>query len=153
LSVSVDIDCDALLSSMVEQATQVVSRVVELTNDAWSRALRSFVVEDEPQQSAENIPCLIKEQVISPELGPLILIPDKKDILHLDLDRAHADEVVENSHARDDVDSESESMNSFDKATNMYDYVFGETDVMIVAPMACKKQRLHPKALPLPTAR
>lgn len=141
LSVSVDVDCDTLLLNMVEQATEVVSRVVELTNDAWSRNLRLVEVVDEPQPSADDTQCLTKKPVVTPELGPLFDVPDKKEILHLDLDRAHP-AVRETYHARDDVESESESMNSFEKATNIVDYIFGEIDDMIIAPIARKKQRL-----------
>jgi hypothetical protein len=123
---------------MVEQATRVVSCVVELTNDAWSRALCLAVIDDEREQRAEHTQCLTKKQVVSPELGPLFVIPDKKYILPLDLDSDHP----KNYHARDDdVESESESMNSFEKATNIVDCVFGEIDDMLVAPIACKKQR------------
>ena len=128
---------------MVEQATQVVSRVVELTNNAWSKALHLIVVEVELADTISQY--VTKEQVVSPALGPLFAIPHKKEILHLDLDleRAHPQVPETYHHAREDcVESESESMNSFEKATNIVDYIFGEIDDMIITPIARKKQRL-----------
>jgi hypothetical protein len=154
VSIKVDVDCDALLSSMVEQATHVVSCVVELTNQAWSRALHLVVVEDEDEDEEQpSLPTTTTtqdlvglattttpNQVVSPEFGPLFVIADDKEILQLDLD-AHPQADVE-SYAESD-----NSINSFQKATNICDYVFGELDEnMIVVPapttLARKKQRL-----------
>jgi hypothetical protein len=108
---------------MVEQATKVVSRVVELTNDAWSRALHLVQVEDhEPQHPFENPQCLTKNQVLFPVVDPPFV-------------------VVENYDA--DVESdESESTNSIDKATHIVDHVFGEVVDRTISSIARKKQRM-----------
>lgn len=41
----IDIDCEALLSTMIEEASRVVGMVVELTNEAWAENIQNLGME------------------------------------------------------------------------------------------------------------
>ena len=138
-AVTVDVDCDALLSSMISQAALVVSAVVDVTNEAWARNLPA------PEDNTSAAAASARSGGASPEKeslnnvaanmnngGNLNIIGDSSnDLVMAGLKRS--------ASASDD---DARSYDSFENATHIVDYVIGELDETVMALPLSKKQRI-----------
>jgi hypothetical protein len=138
--VNVDIDCNALLASMMEEASKAVVMVVDLTNEACKNY--NDVAED------ANISTPTPgTNYVSPVLTrPLIALPGSK-ALNFDCHQHHFDlvhdiilskSINEESSEEADVDRTVSAEN----VTAIVDYAIGEIDDLVIAPPAYKKQRV-----------
>jgi hypothetical protein len=125
---------------MIEEASKVVSLVVDLTNEAWNR--------ENQASDATRITTPTKvpgtNQVVSPELGPLSFLPkDSLPFIPLSLDRL-SPHFVGRKRLFEECDHESESDASIDvdNVSTIVDYAIGEINECVIAKSANKKQRL-----------
>jgi hypothetical protein len=127
---------------MVQEASKVVAKVVELTNAAWTNASK-------PNPATEKDQCLKSidnNQVVSPEIRsnvpakrPLPLIPLDLDnhIHHFDL----VNGVILGNPINDLESSDLDHPISAESASAIVDYVISEIDANAIVPLVFKKQR------------
>jgi hypothetical protein len=142
LAIKVDVDCDTLLQNMVQEASKVVAKVVELTNSAWTNASKANTSTETHQLESVD-----SNKIVSPDLRanlptkrPLPLIP-----LDLDNHTHHFDlvnGVVLGNPIHDDPESsELDLPISAENASAIVDFVISEIDTDTIMPPAFKKHR------------
>jgi hypothetical protein len=121
---------------MMEEASKVVSMVVDLTNEAWNRYNK---VSDEINVATTTQKVPDKKPIVSPEIGPMCVLSDSgsaASFLPLLFDRiAHRKRIAEE-------ESEVDSNIPVENLSNIVDFVIGEIDDKVIAPPAYKKQRI-----------
>ena len=140
-AVTVDVDCDALLSSMISQAALVVGAVVDVTNEAWARTIPA-ASEGESSAAAAAID---SRAGLSPEKESHHKLPvEMANVANLNIIGDSTNNLVAAGLKRSASSSEddTQSYNSFENATHIVDYVFGELDESVMALPHAKKQRV-----------
>lgn len=148
LNLVVDVDCNELLSSMVGEASKVVSTVVDLTNEAWSLKNDSLQVPTSIECRTSNVSP--RNKVVSPEVGSTpVAAAHGNDIPFIPLDLDHYSEVDEGDYDGDDDDEfeldgkdpDTDSGLSSANVTAIVDFVIGELDDKIICQPPRKKLR------------
>jgi hypothetical protein len=139
-AVHVDVDCNSLLLSMIEEASKVVSLVVDLTNEAWNR-------EDQASDATRiTTPTKVPgtNQLVSPESEPLPFLPkDSLPFIPLSLDCLSPHFVGRKRPFEECYhESESDAIIDVENVSTIVDYAIGEIDEYVIAKPAYKKQRL-----------
>jgi hypothetical protein len=143
--VNVDIDCNALLASMMEEASKAVAMVVDLTNESWQR--NNDVAEDANISTptctlGTNSSDLGSLSVLPGSNGGVIFMPPKFDRHQPQFDLVYGiireKSIYEDSSEESDVDRTVSAEN----VTAIVDCVIGEIDDFGIAPPAYKKQRV-----------
>jgi hypothetical protein len=149
--VTVDVDTDALLSSMIAQATLVVASVVDVTNEAWTRtAVIEAPEADDDRVTIESDQFLDTEHCergepnkISPELGPAPAA--NNGIGHLNLIEDSCNDLVSaERNAKRPLENEAEpdeedSIGSMTDVSHLVDYAIGELDDSFIARSPSKR--------------
>ena len=141
-AVTVDVDCDALLSSMISQAALVVGAVVDVTNEAWARTILAAPEGESPTAVAAAAD---SRSGLSPEKESHHYLPvDMANVGNLNIIGDSTNNLVAAGLKRSASSSEddTQSYNSFENATHIVDYVFGELDESVMALPHAKKQRV-----------
>ena len=99
-SLSVDVDSDALISSMMHEAAKVVSAVIDATNASWDRHCPVATLIPSSTDDEEEFFLNQQQQLVSPDLSASDGDGHKKlPAFQLDADHSHSQETHSSNHS------------------------------------------------------